>query len=55
MSFARKVSDETLDHLSESDPRAMRSRRDLQRVHRVMGTRSIVCNGLNELVPQLFV
>ncbi|WP_089162538.1 class I SAM-dependent methyltransferase [Caballeronia sordidicola] len=51
MSFPRKVSAETLDHLNENDPRAMRSRRDLQRVHQVMGTRSIVCNGLNELVP----
>jgi SAM-dependent methyltransferase len=53
MSFPRKVSAETLDHLSENDPRAMHSRRDLQRVHRVMGTRSIVCNALNQLVPQL--
>ena len=51
MSFPRKVSAETLDHLNENDPRAMRSRRDLQRVHRVMGTRSIVCNALNQLVP----
>ena len=51
MSFPRKVSAETLDHLNENDPRAMRSLRDLQRVHQVMGTRSIVCNGLNELVP----
>jgi hypothetical protein len=53
MSFARRVSAETLDHLNENDPRAMRSRRDLQRVHRVMGTRSIVCNALNQLVPHL--
>lgn len=51
MSFPRKVFAETLDHLDEIDPRAMRSRRDLQRVHRVMGTRSIVCNGLKQLFP----
>lgn len=53
MSFPRKVSAEMLDHLNENDPRAMHSRRDLQRVHRVMGTRSIVCDALNQLVPQL--
>lgn len=53
MSLPRKVSAETLDHLKEVDPRAMRSRRDLQRVHRVMGTRSIVCNALKQLVPHL--
>jgi hypothetical protein len=53
MSFPRKVSAETLDHLNENDPRAMHSRRDLQRVHRVMGTRSIVCNALKQLVPHL--
>ncbi|QIE29731.1 methyltransferase domain-containing protein [Caballeronia sp. SBC2] len=53
MSLPRKVSVETLDHLNEKDPRAMHSRRDLQRVHRVMGTRSIVCNALNQLVPHL--
>ncbi|MEA3115390.1 MAG: hypothetical protein QOG58_5189, partial [Caballeronia sp.] len=29
MSFARKVSAETLDQLNENDPRAMHSRRDL--------------------------
>jgi 2-polyprenyl-3-methyl-5-hydroxy-6-metoxy-1,4-benzoquinol methylase len=53
MSFPRKVSAETLDHLNENDPRAMHSRRDLQRVHRVMGTRCIVSNALKQLVPHL--
>ncbi|MHB1690912.1 MAG: class I SAM-dependent methyltransferase [Thiomonas sp.] len=42
----RSVSAETLDGLAEDDPVAMRSRRDLQRVHRFMGTRSIVLRAL---------
>ncbi len=42
----RIVRAETLDGLAEGDPVAMRSRRDLQRVHRFMGTRSIVLRAL---------
>ena len=42
----RRVGSETLDHLDENDPRAMRSRRDLQRVHRVMRTRTILLRAL---------
>ncbi|MBW4049097.1 MAG: hypothetical protein HIU89_14560 [Proteobacteria bacterium] len=42
----RIVSAETLDGLAEDDPIAMRSRRDLQRVHRIMGTRSILLRTL---------
>ncbi len=42
----RIVRAETLDGLLEDDPVAMRSRRDLQRVHRFMGTRSIVLRAL---------
>lgn len=38
----RIVAPEALDGLDASDPLAVRSRRDLRRVHRVMGTRSIV-------------
>lgn len=38
----RVVAPEALDGLSEHDPLAVRSRRDLRRVHRVMGTRSMV-------------
>jgi len=38
----RIVAPEALDSLHERDPLAVRSRRDLRRVHRVMGTRSIV-------------
>lgn len=42
MNMARCVGRETLDHLDENDPRAMCSRRDLQRVHKVMRTRPIL-------------
>ena len=45
----RIVTDETLDGLAEDDPAAMRSRRDLQRIHRVMGTRSILLKALRGL------
>src|SRR4051794_37363711 len=38
MNMARQIEPETLDHLAVDDPRAMRSRRDLQRVNRVMGS-----------------
>jgi hypothetical protein len=45
----RVVAVETLDHLAPDDPAARRSRRDLVRVHRCMGTRSIVLRGWREL------
>jgi SAM-dependent methyltransferase len=38
----RRVEAETLDHLSEDDPQAIRSRRDLQRVNRIMGNLPIL-------------
>ena len=44
----RRVGRETLDHLDENDARAIRSRRDLQRVHRVMRTRSILLHALRQ-------
>lgn len=47
---ARVVAAETLDGLPESDPAAQRSRRDLRRIHRAMGTRSIVRRALQELI-----
>lgn len=40
--LARRVESETLDNLREDDPRAIRSRRDLQRINRIMGNVSIV-------------
>lgn len=42
MSLSRLVRPETLDHLAESDPRAIRSRNDLRRINRIMGTRGIM-------------
>lgn len=44
----RRVEPETLDYLAENDPRAIRSRRDLQRVHRVMRTRGILLRALRQ-------
>lgn len=46
----RMVLAETLDGLPENDPSAMRSRRDLQRVHKVMGTRAIVLHALTDML-----
>ncbi len=51
MTFPRRVSPETLDSLTADDPVAMRSRRDLRRVHRVMGSCSLLTRTLRELVP----
>ena len=50
MTMPRVVAAETLDGLAENDPSAMRSRRDLQRIHRVMGTRTIVTRSLRKLM-----
>lgn len=50
MTLARIVGAETLDHLAENDPTAMRSRRDLRRVHVVMGTQHIILHGLHHLM-----
>ena len=53
MTMPRVVTAETLDHMAPDDPAARRSRRDLVRVHRAMGTRSIVSRGWQALVaPQ---
>lgn len=48
----RAVAAETLDNLAPEDPAARRSRRDLARVHRAMGTRSIVARGWRSLLPR---
>ena len=45
----RLVAAETLDGLDAQDPAATRSRRDLRRIHRAMGTRSILLGGLADL------
>ncbi|MDB5885697.1 MAG: hypothetical protein JWR74_1868 [Polaromonas sp.] len=46
----RIVAAETLDSLDENDPAAIRSRRDLQRIHRFMGTRGILVRALQGAV-----
>ena len=50
MTMPRTVAAETLDGLAEDDPSAMRSRRDLQRIHRFMGTRGIMARSLQRLL-----
>ncbi len=51
MTLHRLVAAEALDHLAPQDPAAQRSRRDLVRIHRAMGTRSITARGWQALVP----
>ena len=50
MILPRVVSAEALDHLAAHDPAAQRSRRDLVRIHSLMGTRAMVCSGWQALV-----
>jgi len=47
----RVVTAELLDHLAPTDPAARRSRRDLVRLHRAMGTRAIMSDGWRALLP----
>lgn len=47
----RIVLPEVLDGLAADDPAAMRSRRDLRRIHRAMGTRGILVRALSDLTP----
>jgi len=47
--LSRTVLPEALDSLAEDDPTAVRSRRDLRRVHRAMGTRSILLRAMREM------
>lgn len=42
----RRIARETLDDLAEDDPAAMRSRLDLRRVHRAMGTQAMLLRAL---------
>ncbi len=46
----RIVSVEVLDGLLPDDPDALRARRDLHRVHRAMGTRTILLRALKDMV-----
>ncbi|MEO7242013.1 MAG: methyltransferase domain-containing protein [Variovorax sp.] len=45
----RRVEPEMLDELAQEDPAAQRSRRDLQRIHRAMGTASILRRAFGKL------
>lgn len=49
MTMVRTVLPELLDELSISDPRAKRSRRDLKRLHKLMGTRAILLAALRKM------
>jgi hypothetical protein len=50
MALPRTVAPEALDELPPDAPAAQRSRRDLLRLHRAMGTRSITARGWQTLV-----
>ena len=50
MTIPRVVASESLDHLPPDDPTARRSRRDLVRVHRAMGTRAILARAWRPLL-----
>ncbi|MBP9896376.1 MAG: hypothetical protein KBF40_13690 [Giesbergeria sp.] len=52
MMLKRTVVPEELDSLGPDDPSAIRSRRDLQRVHRAMATCSVLTRELGALVGQ---
>lgn len=49
--IVRRVDTEVLDGLAASDPRAQRARGDLQRMHRVLGTRSTLLHALRGWAP----
>lgn len=53
MTMSRIVAVETLDGLAIDDPAAMRSRRDLRRVHLAMGTRAILLRALHDSTASL--
>jgi hypothetical protein len=47
MHLPRRIEPEMLDHLAETDPRAVRSRRDLRRINRFMAMQSILCRAID--------
>lgn len=49
MAMVRTVLPEVLDGLGPDDPSAQRSRKDLQRLHRVMGTQNILLSALRQM------
>ena len=50
MSLPRRVEPEMLDALPANDPRAVHSRRDLQRINRVMGTCGLISKAIDGIV-----
>ena len=50
MTMPRSVEPELLDALPPDDPRAVRSRNDLRRVNRLMGTQAVIGNALDALL-----
>lgn len=52
MTFPRVVSHEILDGLAPDDPQAMRSRRDLFRVNRIMGTPGMLLRALRPILAR---
>ena len=51
MTRQRSVQPETLDALAADDPRAVRSRGDLRRIHAVMGTTGLLARALRSATP----
>ena len=49
MAIDRTVLPELLDDLGSQDPDAQRSRKDLQRLHRIMGTQKILLDALRKM------
>jgi len=50
MTMPRRVEPELLDALPPGDPRAVRSRNDLRRVNRLMGTQAVIGDALDALL-----
>ncbi len=50
--MSRTVSPEILDSLEPDDPRAIRNRREINRLNRMMGNHQWLLNSLQELVPE---
>lgn len=44
--FPRQLASEILDNLAEDDPRAIRSRRDIRRINRIMGADGIIADAV---------
>jgi hypothetical protein len=47
MRITRRVEPEMLDHLPQTDPKAIHARRDLRYINQVMASRSVLCRGID--------